>query len=351
MFHLILTACLASGSGDCRPILLPQGDGATRNECLIEAERITSDWIAQRPDLTAKQSECLENSKVRALNLQTIAPDIWFRQGQIAQLENSDRGRIANLSVIIGGDSVAVIDAGATRQEGQELYAAIRGLTDKPISHLILTHMHPDHVLGASVFAEAGTQIVASDRLPAALDARAETYLENMRRILGPAEMIGTEVVMPDMTVTDRSRIELGGRRLILQTVPTAHTDNDLMVRDVATNTLLAGDLIFRGLTPVVDGSINGWLGWMGTTPADVALIVPGHGAPATGWGQAVSEQQSLLARLRKLVREAIAADKSISETVPEIVETLQPDAGTWVAFPETIARNATAAYKELEWE
>ncbi|WP_299841885.1 quinoprotein relay system zinc metallohydrolase 2 [uncultured Paracoccus sp.] len=351
MFHLILTACIAANSGQCLDLLLPNGDAATQQDCIAAAQRISGEWIAAQPGLTATKATCRETTEVETVDLEEVAPGIWVRRGIIAQIEAENRGRIANLSVVIGSDSVAVIDAGASRAEGQALYAAIRRLTMKPISHLVLTHMHPDHVLGASVFAEAGATVMASAKLPPALEARSATYLENFDRILGAREMIGTGITLPVALVEESDRIDLGDRVLELRAVPTAHTDNDLMVRDETTGTLFTGDLVFRGLTPVVDGSINGWLNWLAEPPAPAGVIVPGHGEIAQNWQEAVAKQTDLLVQLRDSVRKSIASGQPMSVAVPEIVNQLQGLADGWTDFPETIARDATAAYKELEWE
>lgn len=351
MYHLILTACLTGNSGECLDILLPEGDGATLEACQAEAARISADWITNHPGIDGGTTACLPNADIEAVALREIAPGVLFRQGIVDQITADNAGRIANLSVVIGDDSVAVIDTGSSRAEGQALYAAIRRVTDKPISHAILTHMHPDHSLGASVFSEAGAMLVASDRLPPSLEARAQTYLDNMSRILGPNEMIGTNVVIPQTTVEQQLQIDLGRRILQLQAVPTAHTDNDLTVRDMTTNTLFTGDLVFRGLTPVVDGSLNGWLHWLGTPPEEAELIVPGHGEVSTSFDEAVADEQRLLTGLRDSVRAAIDRGESMTDAVPQIVTEMQPFAQDWSAFAETIARDATAGYKELEWE
>ena len=324
MFHLILTACLAMNSGECRPLLLPEGDAPTKAACDAAARRISDGWIAAHPDLRAGGVECRPNADLPAVELTEIAPGVWVRQGIVAQIAPQNRGRIANLSVVIGEDSVAVIDAGASRIEGAEFYTAIRRLTDKPISHLVLTHMHPDHVLGASVFAEAGAQVIASSKLAPALEARAQTYQDNFDRLLGPAEMMGTTVILPENIVANQRQIGLGDRVLSIEEVPTAHTDNDLILHDSATGTLFTGDLVFRGLTPVIDGSINGWLNWLDSPPATIGLIVPGHGDVARDWQEAVAKQQELLVILRDSVRNSIAAGQPMSAAVPEIVSYLQ---------------------------
>ena len=49
-----------------------------------------------------------------------------------------------------------VVDATATPAMAQDLIRAIRGVTDKPIRHVALTHYHAVRVLGASAFAAEG---------------------------------------------------------------------------------------------------------------------------------------------------------------------------------------------------
>lgn len=352
MFHLILTACIASHSGACGPILLPEGDAATQRECLSQAQRISEAWLAARPELTVGGTACEANSELPALPMTEIAPGILFFAADPVQLEQSQDGRIANLSAVIGDRSVAVIDSGVSRAEGQEFYAAIRRVTDKPISHVIVTHMHPDHALGTAVFAEAGAQVVGHHALKLALETRARTYLDNMARLFGAQAMIGTEVVLPDVAVQEDMQIDLGGRVLDLHAARTAHTDNDLWLRDRATGTLFSGDLVFRDLTPIVDGSVLGWLDWLAQAPQPMPrLVVPGHGGVAGDWQDATGTEIRFLMALVDETRQRIAAGEPMSQAVPGIGAALQPMAGEWNSFDMSVARDATAAYKELEWE
>lgn len=352
MFHLILSACLAMSGAECGQILLPAGDARDLAGCEAEADRIASAWLADRPELTGGTSDCRANAELPAADLRELAPGVFAHFGTSRQMEETADGRIANLGVVIGQDAVAVIDAGVSRAEGQAMHVAIRRLTDLPIRHLILTHMHPDHVLGAEVMAEAGAQITAHHALPPALEARAGSYLQSLQDLYPASEWIGTRIALPDRLVEDRDRIDLGDRHLDLQAWPAAHTDSDLTVRDSATGTLFTGDLLFRDLTPVVDGSLKGWLDWMAGDPAaGAALIVPGHGLAATSWSEASGPQQDFLTALATQTRAAIAAGLAMSEAVPVIAEGLQPYGTFWNSYPATVARNATAAYKELEWD
>ena len=74
-----------------------------------------------------------------------------------------------------------------------------------PVSHLILTHAHPDHVLGNAAFRDTAAAIVAHARLTERLAEAGPYYLASMRRLLGAA-FAGTELVPPTATVEDRSR-------------------------------------------------------------------------------------------------------------------------------------------------
>ncbi|MDB6179245.1 quinoprotein relay system zinc metallohydrolase 2 [Paracoccus sp. Z330] len=333
-------------------MMLPEGERATRSACQKDAVRIADAWLASHPELTGRDIRCQPTEQLPALDLAEIAPGVHFFQGRIAQMDETPDGRIANLGVVIGRDGIAVIDAGVSRQQAQEFLVAIRRISDKPISHVILTHMHPDHVLGASFFAEAGAQVLAHSALPLALASRSQSYLDSAGRLFGPARMIGTEVVLPDQSLSEPMALDLGGRSLLLQPVKTAHTDNDLTVFDEQTATLFTGDLLFRELTPVVDGSLLGWIDWAEMPVSQSpALIVPGHGPVARDFADAIAPQKQFLSALRDSTRASIDAGLPMSRAVPEIVQNMSHLREGWQSFDATVARDATAAFKELEWE
>jgi len=135
---------------------------------------------------------------------------------------------------------------------------------------------------------------------------------------------------------------------LLLKAWRAAHTDNDLTVLDEATGTLFGGDLVFLRHAPVLDGSIKGWLSLLD----DLALVpaqrvVPGHG-PVTAWPAAIEDERRYLARLAQDVRALIKRGETITAAAKSAGETERP---RWELFDESNARNATAAFSELEWE
>ncbi|MFD1701437.1 quinoprotein relay system zinc metallohydrolase 2 [Methylopila henanensis] len=276
-----------------------------------------------------------------------IAPGVFVYQAPYELLAPGNGGAIANVGFVVGRDAVAVIDTGNTLQAGERLLAAVRARTALPIRYVINTHMHPDHTLGDAAFRGEGARFVAHAKYPRALQARAQSYIEAGRRAIGDG-FAPDAVVMPDTTVADRLTLDLGGRSLELQAEPTAHTDNDLTVFDPSTGTWFLGDLLFMGHLPSVDGSLEGWLRVMSRVKArPVERVVPGHGPASAPWPQALEPQQRYFDRLRADVKALLDAGASLREA-SEKAGLSERDA--WALFDEFNARNAIAAYRELEW-
>jgi len=287
------------------------------------------------------------------LPVMQVAPGVFLHRG--AQLpwgpESADSaGDVANLGFIIGSRCVAVIDSGGSPRVGQRWRATIAATTPLPVCLVVTTHAHPDHLLGTGAFKgmEPAPQFAAHARGAAALGARDRAYRNALQRDLGIQTAEG-DMAYPTLAVSGEQEFDLGGRTLLLRAWPTAHTDNDLTVYDRQTRTLFTGDLLFVGHLPVVDGKLNGWLAVMDQMAMlDVALAVPGHGAPQAGWPGALAPQRSYLQTLQREVRVALRNKRTLQQTVEGLI--LPPDQ-PWLLAEFFHRRNVTAAYAELEWE
>ncbi len=290
----------------------------------------------------------LARAEAPELPVSEVAPGIFVHIGAISLMTHENQGAIANVGFIIGNDSVAVVDTGGSVLEAEALKAAVRARTDKPIRYVINTHGHPDHVFGNAAFIGDDTIFVGHDGLPQALATRGPFYLDNFRRIMGDDLIAPVKIVPPTLLVTGTLRLDLGSRSLVLQAWPPAHSDNDLTVLDESTKTLFSGDLVFLRHIPVMDGSIRGWLAVLRDLQSLPAQrVVPGHG-PVSDWPGALTDERRYL--------ETLLADVRSSNKAGEPIRTAADKAAVsertrWELFDDYNARNATAAFSEIEWE
>lgn len=285
--------------------------------------------------------------QIEPLAVKQVAAGVYVYTGAIALMSAGNEGAIANGGFVIGDDGVAVIDSGGSVREGRRLLAAIRNITDKPIAYVINTHGHPDHVFGNAAFA-APTVFVGHHNLPQVLAERGSYYLNSFRRSMGSL-LDDVKIVPPTLTVAEEISLDLGHRMLTLKAWRPAHSTSDLTVLDQASGTLFAGDLVFLRHIPVLDGSIRGWLltiDELAKMPAK--RVIAGHGPTPASWPQALGDERAYLERLaadcRGLIKRGVPL--AAAATTAGISEKSH-----FELFDEYNARNATAAYSELEWE
>lgn len=275
-----------------------------------------------------------------------IAPGVYVRPGVTGRV--FVESRVANIGFVVGSRCVAVIDTGGSLAEGEALSCAIRRHTSVPLCYVINTHVHPDHILGNRAFKGRGVQFIGHENLPRAMALVGATYLRRAGR--GTA-LNGKLIVPPDRLVRrgEPLRLDLGGRILGLEAQGPAHTNNDLIVIDEASQTLWLGDLVFMGHIPVLDSSVLGWLRVLKALQTRTARqAVPGHGPPSVPWPRSAHDTVRYLSMLRDELRDWIADDGTLREAQDRVG---QSERDRWALFDSYHRRNIAAAYRKLEWE
>lgn len=289
----------------------------------------------------------LSQEVLTPLSIDQVGSGIYVHSGEIALMSGANDGAIANVGFVVGAKGVAVIDTGGSVREGRRLLSAIRQITDEPVLYVINTHAHPDHVFGNAAFLPPAV-FVGSHNLPRRIMERGPYYLKSFRPAMGSL-LDEVRILPPSVTVDDELQLDLGDRMLTLRAWRASHSDSDLTVFDERTGILFAGDLVFLRHIPVLDGSIRGWLktiNELARLPAK--SVVPGHGPPSAPWPAALDPEKTYLERLQSDCRDLIKRGVPIA-AASELAAASEKS--HWDLFNEYNARNATAAFSELEWE
>lgn len=190
------------------------------------------------------------------------------------------------VGLVVGDESVLLIDPGSCVREGARVRAEAERLTGRSVTHIAFTHGHFDHVLGGAAF--PGTEVFGAVGLDTLLaSGREELARDAVRHGLAEAEAAeAVDVLMlPGHTVSGEWTLELGGVQVLLANVGPGHTGHDLAVfvpgeREV----VFCGDLVEESGEPLAgpDAVPRQWpaaLDRMLALGGDDALYVPGHGA------------------------------------------------------------------------
>lgn len=242
-----------------------------------------------------------------------IADDVWLLEGSTDNFDKANGGNIVNTGFIVTDAGVVVIDSGPSRRYGEAMRAAIASVTDRPVIKLLLTHHHPDHVLGNQAFADV--PIAALAGTTDLLREQGNAMAENMYRLVGDW-MRGTEVVLPSETLAPGT-LEIGGRSLRLLSLR-GHTGADLAILDERSGVLFAGDILFyqRALTTPNSPGLDVWLEDLDTLEAlPWKRLVAGHGPVADDAAPFV-QMRDYLGWLDGLLREAANGGADMNEVI-----------------------------------
>ncbi len=191
-----------------------------------------------------------------------------------------------NSGVIIGDDSVMVIEAQATPRLANKVIEKIRTVTDKPISHVVLTHYHAVRVLGASAF--GAEQIIMGDTARAMVVERGQedwdSEFQRFPRLFEGHESI-PGLTWPTTTFSEDMTVYLGNRRIELMHLGRAHTAGDIVIHVPDENVMFTGDIVeFHSACYCGDGHFADWGDTLDNIAAfDVDAIAPGRGDALIG--------------------------------------------------------------------
>ncbi len=290
----------------------------------------------------------LASPALAELRSMSVAEGIWAIVGDKDQRSPENLGNNATFGLIETDEDAILIDAGGSYQGAEQLHAAIRTLTDRPVTLVINTGGQDHRWMGNGYWIEQGARIVAAAAAVEDQQARASMQMSMLSQLIGEG-LAGTDPVYASETFEDRLELHVGGRSIeIVQPAP-AHTPGDAFIWLPEERVVFAGDIVFtERLLGVREFSSSA--GWLEAFEAVAALaplrVVPGHGDPTT-LERARADTYDYLVNLRDRMRAHLDAGGDIIGSV----EVDQSSFADLEQFDMLAGRNAQAVFQQMDWE
>jgi glyoxylase-like metal-dependent hydrolase (beta-lactamase superfamily II) len=258
-----------------------------------------------------------------------------------------------NSGVIIGDDSVMIVEAQATPRLANKVIECVRSVTDKPITHVVLTHYHAVRVLGASAF--GAQQIIMSDTARAMVMERGQedwdSEFQRFPRLFEGHESI-PGLTYPTTTFSDSMTVYLGNRRVDIRQIGRAHTAGDSIIHVPDQNVMFTGDIVeYHSACYCGDGHFGDW----GTTldkikAYDVDAIAPGRGDALVGKemvNAAIENTRDFVESTYRPAAKVAARNGTLKEAWDAVREACAPKFAAYAIYDHCLPFNVARAYDE----
>jgi glyoxylase-like metal-dependent hydrolase (beta-lactamase superfamily II) len=247
---------------------------------------------------------------------QEIGPGVWAG----VRPDSPRYPVMGNATFVISDAGVVVFDGGGMPAMAEQIIEKVRSLTDKPVTHVAISHWHGDHNFGVYRFAEEfpgvqyvtheftnevfnSTRIAYIDRqlgyiqnnqeefqkiVDTGVDSEGTEHSESDRgdykRILEDADVISHEfgrarVTPADVTFTDTYTIQSGERTIELRYLGDANTEGDIVMWLPKERTVATGDIVVLPSPYAFNMPPRPWAATLrNLNELDYATLVPGHG-------------------------------------------------------------------------
>ncbi len=258
-----------------------------------------------------------------------------------------------NSGVIIGDDSVMIVEAQATPRLAGKVIEKVREVTDKPISHVVLTHYHAVRVLGASAY--GADQIIMSDSARGMVAERGQedwdSDFQRFPRLFEGHESI-PGLTWPTTTFSEGMTVYLGNRRVDIMHLGRAHTAGDAVIHVADENVMFTGDIVeYHSACYCGDGYFNEWgdtldaIKWF-----DVDAIAPGRGDALVGKemvNAAIENTRDFVESTYRPAAKVAARNGSLKEAWDAVREACDPKFSDYAIYEHCLPFNVSRAYDE----
>ncbi|MCQ0091727.1 MBL fold metallo-hydrolase [Roseovarius sp. M141] len=278
-----------------------------------------------------------------------VIPGVFSAIGATAPPTYENAGHNNNLSFIVTGDGVVVINGGASYGLAKALHDEIRAVTDQEVKLVFNENGQGHAILGNSYWAGQGVPIVAHVDAADVVAENGGTILEDMKRY-NKDRAEGTEVQGPTETFQDEYIVEMGDFRIEARYLGPAHSPGDIVIWLPGQSLVISGDMAFheRMLPIFADTYTADWLETWDSEfePLKATYVIPGHGHP-TNMAQVRRYTRDYLVYLRGKIGAHLEAGGGLAEAY--YVD--QSPYANLDTFEELATKNAGRVFEQMEFE
>lgn len=282
-----------------------------------------------------------------------VIPNVWSAIGQTGPPTFENSGHNNNLSFIVTGDGVVVVNAGATNLLAKALHEEIKKVTDQPVKLVINENGQGHAMLGNGYWVDQGVTVLAHEDAATEIETHGADILFRMKQYNtsadGQSKVGDTRVQAPTETFSDEKTYDFGGTRIEVKNLGTAHSPGDIVVWLPAKKMVISGDVAFHErMLPIFDETDTaGWIEtWAEFEKLGALYVIPGHGHP-TNMAQVKRYTHDYLVYLRGKIGALIDEGKGLKEAF-YVDQTPYKNLDT---FDELATKNAGRVFQQMEFE
>lgn len=278
---------------------------------------------------------------------QKVADGIWSAIGATAPPTYQNSGHNNNLSFIVTGEGVVVINASDNYLLAKSLHEEIRQITDQPVKFVILENAQGHAMLGSNYWKEQGAQIIAHRDAADTIKKYGKRSLERM--IAGRRDKaLGTRLVEPDIIFDEIYELKLGDEIIQALYLGPAHSPGDISVWLPKRKLVIAGDIAFHQRMVFIPehADTEAWIEtWDNFADLDAEIVIPGHGEP-TNMLEVTLYTRDYLVYMRNEMEKLIEQDKELSDAY-KVDQSAYAHLDT---FEELAKQNAGIIFRQMEF-
>ncbi|MEL7463318.1 MAG: MBL fold metallo-hydrolase [Pseudomonadota bacterium] len=278
-----------------------------------------------------------------------VIPGVFSAIGATAPPTYENAGHNNNLSFIVTGEGVVVINGGAAYGLARALHEEIKAITDQEVVLVFNENGQGHAVLGNNYWTDLGVPVIAHVDAAHEVEEYGGSIIAGMRRYnRDRAEL--TVLQGPTETFENEYVVEMGEFRIEARYLGPAHSPGDIVFWLPKQSLVISGDMAFHErMLPIFEDTMTA--DWLETWDAEfealgATYVIPGHGHP-TNMAQVRRYTKDYLIYLRGEIGEHL-------ENGGDLTDAYYVDQSPYAhldTFEELATKNAGRVYEQMEFE